>query len=107
MCESIRHSRAATLGAAKSAIFTQASLATLDELFDLIDSDRSGSIDASELENAFRCARLAGGVDVYIGMALAAAPYHSEFMANLAAGPTPSELGKAEFKEKLLYGWRK
>ena len=50
---------------------------------------------------------LAGGVDIYIAMALALAPSQGEALAKLATGPMPSELGKAEFKEKLLFGWRK
>ena len=38
----------------------------------------------------FRAARLASGVDVYLPLRLA-----------------PDVLGKPEFKEKLLHGWRK
>ena len=63
----------------------------VDEIFDSLDADGSGAIDAKELDAAFYAARLSGGIHVYV-------PCKPEQHAYFES---------ADFKQKLLHGWRK
>lgn len=66
----------------------------LDALFDHFRKDASGGIGPEQFNRAFREARLAAGVDVYIPVPRRAA--HEQL----------AYLQSEEFKHKLLFGWR-
>ena len=70
----------------------------VDGMFELLDKNASGSIDAKKFDAAFYAARLAGGIDVYIPVPkkMGGRPQH-QMVAHLESD---------EFRHTLLHGWR-
>ena len=70
----------------------------IDGMFELLDKDASGSIDAEEFDAAYYAARLAGGIDIYIPVI--------QKMGWLPQQAMVAHLESDVFKQTLLYGWR-
>eukprot|EP00316_Scyphosphaera_apsteinii_P023592 CAMPEP_0119337828 /NCGR_PEP_ID=MMETSP1333-20130426/94788_1 /TAXON_ID=418940 /ORGANISM="Scyphosphaera apsteinii, Strain RCC1455" /LENGTH=595 /DNA_ID=CAMNT_0007348965 /DNA_START=195 /DNA_END=1982 /DNA_ORIENTATION=+ len=82
------------IAAGLKAVSVDVSAQELADVFNYFCKDVSGGIGLEEFNRAFGTARLAAGVDVYIPVPKRVAPQQIAYLQS------------AEFKHKLLYGWR-